>query len=521
MRCAGITITNLVRMRRASTVRLVQAVFAIICTTSFLYLLQSHRGITRYTSAQTDPLDTQSYNWQPADDDHVRRVRDFWIPFEQHIHDAKPNAPKIQFARGEAGARGVDDNDAVREETYNFVSNPEVADELARAHDRFRTVLDFSFDKEGRPTQKGVEGVFRGEGVVTVAGGEYFGPAIVGIHMLRRTGSNLPVEAFVANIGEYEQEVCETILPKLNARCIVLTDFIDTASFEITHYQLKALAILFSSFNHVLYLDSDSIPLVDPQTEFFAKEPYTSKGLVNWPDFWRATESPLFYRIAGLSSFPKGLPATSTEAGQLLVDKTRHLKTLLLAVYYNIYGPKWYYPLLSQGALGQGDKNTFESAAIVLGLPWYRVHTPVKALGRLDAGEFRGSAMVQSHPGDDYLRGKEIPVSDAHKPEMETQVRPAFVHANTPKLNAGHLADEGDLQDDNTNERLRLWGPASDQVKLFGFDVEKEAFQYVVETGCKWGAVLEDWKNRDELCKRLMEHYSDVFFEASIGNSTI
>jgi alpha 1,2-mannosyltransferase len=495
-------------MRRATTVRLVQAIFAILCTTTFLYLIESQ---SYYTTKQSASGRTHSTPQLPTASNHVSRVRDFWIPYERHIRDAKPNAPKIQLGRGGANAVGVENYDVAREETEDFVQNPEVVDELARAHTHFRDVLDMSFDSDGKAKLRGAEGVFNGEGVVIVAGGEYFGPAIIGIQMLRRTGSTLPVEVFVANKGEYEREVCETILSPLNARCVVLTDFLDKESgFEITHYQLKSLAMLFSSFNHVLYLDSDSISLFDPR-DMFAQEPYNSTGLVNWPDFWSATESPLFYRIAGLSSTPSGLPATSTEAGQLLVNKTRHLKTLLLAAYYNIYGPKWYYPLLSQGALGQGDKNTFESAAIVLDLPWYRVRSPVKILGRVDAGEYRGSAMIQFHPGDDAQQAREISLSDAHKPKMIKTVRAAFIHANTPKLNAGHLIDEGDLQDDETKARLRLWGPSADQIKQFGFDVEKETFKHVVEDGCKWGTVLEDWKNRGELCKRLMEHFSVVF----------
>lgn len=515
-------------MRQILPVRLIQAIFAILCITSFIYLFLSRDSITRFTKSHWSPTllrpTTASNNNNNA---HLNRVREFWLPFEQAIRDAAPQAPAVRFAHGYAAAEGVTANDdKERAPTRNLVSNPEIVDELARAHASFRSFLDSRFDGAGQlGIEKGSEGVFSGQGVVMVAGGEYFGPAIVGIQMLRRTGCTLPVEAFVADAAEYESEVCETILPASGARCVILTDVVDTSErsgLDITHFQLKALAILFSSFNHVLYLDSDSVPLVEPSGELFAKEPYLSKGLVNWPDFWHATESPLFYRIAGLSAFPPGLPASSTEAGQLLVDKSRHIKTLLLSVYYNIYGPKWYYPLLSQGVIGQGDKNTWESAAIVLGLPWYRVQTGVGMVGRVDAGDFKGSAMVQYHPGDDALKRY-----DDHRNDLagdETSVRPAFIHANTPKLNAGHLVDEGDLQDKETHERLRLWGSAEDQIKRFGYDVEKEAFKHVVESGCKWGSVLNDWKKRTDLCRRLQEHYRNTFhvvlYENGGGNGT-
>ncbi|KAH0066661.1 nucleotide-diphospho-sugar transferase, partial [Aureobasidium melanogenum] len=222
------------------------------------------------------------------------------------------------------------------------------------------------------------EQIFSGTGIVIVGGGEYFGPAIIGIHMLRRSGSDLPVQVFVADESEYEDKLCQDYLPKLGAECLILSDFIQ--GFEVTHYQLKSLAMLLSSFERVLYLDSDSIPLLKPETELFAAEPYTSTGLVIWPDFWISTESPSFYDVAGIGVMPPNLPKSSSEAGQLLINKRKHLKTLLLANYYNIYGPDFYYPLLSQGALGQGDKETFMAAAMVLNSSYYRVKTGVESV---------------------------------------------------------------------------------------------------------------------------------------------
>ncbi|KAH0050165.1 nucleotide-diphospho-sugar transferase, partial [Aureobasidium melanogenum] len=210
--------------------------------------------------------------------------------------------------------------------------------------------------------------------------------------MLRRSGSDLPVQVFVADESEYEDKLCQDYLPKLGAECLILSDFIQ--GFEVTHYQLKSLAMLLSSFEHVLYLDSDSIPLLRPETELFAAEPYTSTGLVIWPDFWISTESPSFYDVAEIGTMPPNLPKSSSEAGQLLINKRKHLKTLLLANYYNIYGPDFYYPLLSQGALGQGDKETFMAAAMVLNSSYYRVKTGVESVERNTGYEDKGSAMI-------------------------------------------------------------------------------------------------------------------------------
>jgi alpha 1,2-mannosyltransferase len=66
--------------------------------------------------------------------------------------------------------------------------------------------------------------------------------------MLRRTGTTLPVEVFLGSPDEYEELVCDIILPSLNAKCIILSILIP---FSLKHYRLKTFAILFSSFESV------------------------------------------------------------------------------------------------------------------------------------------------------------------------------------------------------------------------------------------------------------------------------
>ncbi|QDS77562.1 hypothetical protein FKW77_001292 [Venturia effusa] len=474
---------------------------------------------------------------------------DFWRTWALHFVAAKPRIGPVQVAGNANNAAAyVFNPNATREKPVNHI---EISDQdvnsLKGSHAQIRGSLeDFHVEAE-------VKKLYSGTGIVTLAGGEFFGPSIVGIRMLRYTGSTLPVEVFLADWSEYEPEICEEELPALNARCIVVADYVLPDIQEqrvpdlppITRFQLKALALLLSSFAQILYIDSDSFPLVDPRSELFSRPPFTHTGFIGWPDFWLSTESPLFYTIAGKGGdFPSGLPQTSSEAGQLLIDKRRHLRTLLLATYYNVWGPEYYYPLLSQGAMGQGDKNTFESAAIVLGIPYYRVTTPAKSLGRMDGELFRGSGVVQFHPLDDYRKyGKKSIHSSAtsglaeatpavgHAPlhssedkrrrgrrqvyealgNDDSSIRPAFVHANTPKMNAGHLVDEGDLNDKISGEALRLWGSAEDQEKLFGTDLEKKVWAEVVRSGCEFEYVLNEWKKREDICRRLKLHWEVVF----------
>ncbi|KAF8540867.1 mannosyltransferase putative-domain-containing protein, partial [Trichophaea hybrida] len=342
-------------------------------------------------------------------------------------------------------------------------------------------------------------------GIVMVAGGEYFSPTLITLRMIRRKGCKLPVEVFLGSQSEYEPELCNTILPTLGATCIILTDFLSPPLRpDVTHYQLKSLALIFSTFERVLYLDSDSIPIMDP-TPLFTTKPFTDTGLVLWPDFWMATEDPVFYNITGVGEFPSGLPPTGSEAGQILVDKKRQLTTLLLAAYYNVFGPGYYYELLSQGALGQGDKETFLAAALVLKNPWTRVRKGVDTVGyKQVSGKLKGSGMVQFHPGDD-LAAQTVGADT----KQETMIRPAFIHANTPKMNAGHLVDEGDLFDGG--KRVRLWGSKEEAVKRFGGDIERVVWKELVGLGCELANVVREWKGRDKLCERLKEHWKAVF----------
>ncbi|KAF2396360.1 nucleotide-diphospho-sugar transferase [Trichodelitschia bisporula] len=457
-------------------------------------LLLSALGLTIFTilylsHPRLNAVYTYTYTPTPPPETSSPIISAFFQPWALLIHTTKPPISPLQIfwpaqnipvtpsspPRGPAAENHLDLSDA------------DIAS-LRAAHATFRTALDQLDPSTISP--------FTGVGIVLVAGGEYFGPALVSLALLRQAGCDLPVEVFVADNSEYESALCEIELPALNARCVILSEYLTfsansegkTAHLAATHYQLKSLALLLSSFAEVLFLDSDSLPLLSPAA-LFASPAYTDTGLISWPDFWVRTEATAFYSVANIS-VPTDLPPASAEAGQLLVDKRRHLKTLLLAAYYNVWGPGWYYPLLSQGALGQGDKTTFEAAAVVLGMPYHRVQTPVRAVSRVVDGKERGSGMVQFAPG----------------PEAGV----AFLHANTPKMNAGHLVDEGDLVD-GVGRHLRLWGGEEEQVALFGEDLERRVWGVLVEGGCRLEGVVEEWKGRGGVCGRLRGHWEAVF----------
>ncbi|TKX21223.1 mannosyltransferase-like protein 3 [Elsinoe australis] len=427
-------------------------------------------------------------------------IPELWAHWSEVIWDARPDIPEIVLRARAPDIMVTQKDNATRSPFTELVINNERAvKSLGKSHKRFVKELD---------RLEGLSTLFTGYGVALVGGGEYFGPAITSIQMLRRSGCRLPVEVFVADDSEYEKHVCDEFLPKLNAKCLIVTDFVKapgTRQMEIKRFQLKALALLFTSFKHVLFLDSDSIPLMNPYQQLMKSDPYLHKGMVSWPDFWLSTESPSFWAIAGKKEFPKDLPVTASESGQLLINKGTHLKAVLLAAYYNMWGPGYYYPLLSQEAVGQGDKETFLAATVVMGLPYYRVKEKVVAVQNDDGEHSRGRAMLQYHAGDDF--GNVIQYTDNYMTAEPRAVRPFFLHANIPKMNAGHLMKEGDIfSAEDKRKRWRLLGTKENQMKTFGFDVEAMLWELMQTTACELADKLNDWKSTPGLCEKIIEH---------------
>ena len=374
---------------------------------------------------------------------------------------------------------------------------------LAQSH--LKLITHTAFDQANERSSE----IFKGTGIVTVAGGPYFGPALLSIRMLRKTNTTLPVQVFLPSQADYEPEICEGVLPALNAECFVIEDHLHKSNpFPVNNYLLKVLAILLSPFEKVLFLDSDCFPLRDPM-EIFASEPFNSTGFISWPDYWIATEDPVFYQIAGLAKFPKGVPARASETGQLMVDKTKHLSSLLLAAYYNIFGPEVYYPIISQGAIGGGDKETFLAGAVVLGKPFYRTKEHVGTVGYIDPNsEFHGGAMIQYHPADEWIlqHGNHTQKEKAYK-----KPRPFFLHANVPKMHVARLLDDKNIFLEGTEQRIRLWGDKNSMIAMFGVDLEKVVWDEMRHLACELDSVLEDFKGRFKICARANEHYRKVF----------
>ncbi|KAE8307815.1 mannosyltransferase putative-domain-containing protein [Aspergillus transmontanensis] len=349
-------------------------------------------------------------------------------------------------------------------------------------------------------------------GIVTTAGGSYLPVFLSSLRMLRRTGSTLPVEVYMKDASEYEKKICDNVLPDMGARCLILSDVV--GKDVIQHYQLKVFAVLFSSFEEVVWMDADCFPMDKPEI-LLNHEPFTSTGLVTWPDFWASSVSPAYYNISQ-QPMPPMTERQSSETGIFLVSKKTHYLTLLLAAYYNYYGPSHYFRLLSQGAPGEGDKETFLQAATAVGEPFYAVSERVQALGHQKPDGLSGSAMAQSDPiGDHALTSQgKWRVQD---PSVDKPPRVFFIHANYPKFNPAenvfgyHWETTPTLRPDGTEGRA--WTAPEDVLRRFGIDIERAYWEEIKWVSCNPDIEFRTWEGKPGVCEKVESYWNTVFAE--------
>ena len=117
--------------------------------------------------------------------------------------------------------------------------------------------------------------LYKGSGIVMLAGGRYSEYAATSLAMLRRMGSTLPVELWSADESEEVDGWCEELADE-GIACRKLKNYIDLKAFHHP-YQWKILTFLFSSFEEMIFLDADCIPLRDPDV-LLKSEIYNKTG---------------------------------------------------------------------------------------------------------------------------------------------------------------------------------------------------------------------------------------------------
>lgn len=473
-----------------------------LAAVAFLVGISHHLRLTHlHLAPQIDVGDFQASGPSP-------NMIEFWKDLAIALSSAEPNASQIKPAHW-LDRPQFDPLQATRQlEIDEIKISADDFNSLKKSHEEFLSSVRYL--APSLPFKRG------SRGIVMTADSAYLGVAITSLLMLRRTGSKLPVQLFLDSATERGRQLCDQALARLNARCLNMDSFFpqpaNSTAMNLEKYQFKVFSLLFSTFQDILYIDTDAFPIHKPDY-LLQVEPFISHGLVTWPDFWLPTVSPLFYEIAGVKRPPVSPESRSTESGIMLYNKAKHAESLLLAVYYNLYGPKLYYPLHSQSAWGQGDKETFRLSATVLGNPVWHVQTPPEWMSSEDIHE--GSGIRQVDPRQDWLRQLRVQQraeppqnGEDQGPEEENRKQPRwlFAHTNRVKIDARRLSRSvGEvLYQRKDDQYSRLWGSDSGPlISAAGYDLEKAMWEEIIKASCS-RSFLEE-------CEKIRDYYDSVF----------
>jgi alpha 1,2-mannosyltransferase len=158
-------------------------------------------------------------------------------------------------------------------------------------------------------------------------------------------------------------------------------------------FHIKAAAIQQSSFDEILYLDTDSYPLRNPEY-LFESQQWEETGLMLWPDYTKSHTTNPIWRLLGQTCRNE----YEGESGQILISRILHQDLLWVAEFFALHHNKFY------GFLG-GDRDSFRAAAILLGEKWTGPGRLNAAAGVVlaDNPQGGGHTMLQSDPEGKWL----------------------------------------------------------------------------------------------------------------------
>ena len=254
---------------------------------------------------------------------------------------------------------------------------------MTNSTDLVRTLLDDA-DMAGEYG----DGACRGSGIVVCAGGAVMlANAYVLVRVLRDIHkSELPIEIW--HLGPAEMpEFLARMFEKMG--CVV-KDALSVSQEENLKiwdgWQLKVFALRHSSFEQVVLLDADQVPLRDPATLFEWPE-YRDTGAVFWPDVVDIAADNPIWNMLGLQ---RG-QVRSWESGQMCINKKMHWRTICLVLAINERAETFY-------RFVYGDKDTFLLAWELTGSSFALVpHLPFQSERYLVQRDFEGNPVFQHH----------------------------------------------------------------------------------------------------------------------------
>lgn len=137
---------------------------------------------------------------------------------------------------------------------------------------------------------------------------------------MRQQGTTLPVQVYhFPSERPADDDPIRQELDELAVQLVEATGQSKDAG-KTKSYHLKALAVVQCPWREVLYLDSDSIPLRDPEYMFDSPS-YLRTRFWATPDYWKTSANNPMWAILGIRCRNEW----EMEAGQIFVDKKYHL----------------------------------------------------------------------------------------------------------------------------------------------------------------------------------------------------
>lgn len=264
---------------------------------------------------------------------------------------------------------------------------------------------------------------FTGRGIVILTGnhGSIYRTKVT-LGQLTRLKSKLPVEINFWGDGELNSTIRDeflelypnTFFNDLSGKHNALPTNHDNIYF--VNYQMKSASIVNSRFAEILFLDSDNIPVIDPEL-LFDSETYKEYGTVFWPDIARTRPNNPIWAI---TNTPCKVNEYEAESGQMLVNKMKYWYHLQLSMWFNNVQGSYYNSFLL------GDKDLFRFAWHALKTEYGRPAKWVTSVGtnvpsRSDDPNsepyYCGHTFAQHHPAPNgpiaFLHGgllKQIPL---------------------------------------------------------------------------------------------------------------
>lgn len=192
---------------------------------------------------------------------------------------------------------------------------------------------------------------------------------------LQSIGNTLPIE-----LMHYPDELTDSKqrkeLEDLGARIVEVRGVEKIGAWK--NFQIKAMAIIKSSFTEIIYLDSDNVPLRTLK-HLFSTPVYTENGRAAfWPDINKDHSDNAIWRIVGDTCTFKEY---SFESGQIVIDKRGNAGLNLAALWIAagmLHNNDFWFKMCG------GDKDTFRWAFRALDIPYATSPRWLSALGILN-----------------------------------------------------------------------------------------------------------------------------------------